>query len=123
MNSRERAADAARDRNRVLWPVGGEVTPIPCARLQGLGAQWGPGVMWQLFPVSLWGVVSPARVWILSGGHIWGRGCRYGLGNPGTQRRGRCWGYFWGVGKVRGSQWDCHVTWNISPSLSAVYPV
>lgn len=35
--------------------VGGEVTPVPCAPLQGLGAQWGPGVMWQLFPVSLWG--------------------------------------------------------------------
>ena len=35
--------------------------PHPWAPLQGFGDQWGLGVMLQLFPLSLWGAVAPAR--------------------------------------------------------------
>lgn len=75
----------ARDRDRLLWPFGWrKVTLTLWAPLQGSGDQWGLGVMLQLFPLSLWGAVTPARACTLSGRHGWRRGRQHGLGSPGT---------------------------------------
>ena len=78
--------------------------------------------MWQLFPVSLWGVVSPARVWILSGGYSWRRGCLHGLGSPGNQA-GQVLGLFLGGWKGEGDPVGLIARWpgmSLLPSLLCI---
>ena len=64
----------------------------------------------------------PARVWILSGGYSWRRGCRYGLGSPGT-RAGQVLGLFLGGWKGEGDPVGLIARWSgisLLPSLLCI---
>lgn len=64
----------------------------------------------------------PARVWILSGGYSWRRGCRYGLGSPGTWA-GQVLGLFLGGWKGEGDPVGLIAGWpgiSLLPSLLCI---